>query len=147
MALACRIEARWGAVAKGVAVGIRGFTLIELLVVVTLIGLITMIALPRFTGAREKAHRSQAMTDLRSLVTAQEAYWADTKAYADDVALLTQFNQTPEVVITILETAGNGWSAEATHNSDSDIKCGFYTGPVTAPVVTGIEEGTVKCEK
>ncbi len=147
MALACLIEARRGCVAKGVAVGKRGFTLIELLVVVTLIGLITMIALPRFTGARMRAHRSQAITDLRSLVTAQEAYWADAKIYADDIALLTEFNRTPEVVITILETAGNGWSAEATHNSDSDIKCGFYTGPVTPPSVTGIVEGTVTCEK
>jgi prepilin-type N-terminal cleavage/methylation domain-containing protein len=147
MALPGRIEARRGAVAKGVAVGKRGFTLVELLVVVTLIGLITMIALPRFTGARQRAHRSQAITDLRTLVTAQEAYWADTKLYADEVALLTEFNQTPEVLITVLETTGNGWSAQATHNSDSDIKCGFYTGPVTPPAVTGIEEGTVSCEK
>jgi len=134
-------------VARGLAVGVRGFTLIELLVVVTLIGLITMIALPRFTGARQKAHRSQAITDLRSLVTAQEAYWADNKVYADDIDFLTEFNRTPEVVITILETAGNGWSAEATHNSDADIKCAFYTGPVTPPAVTGIEEGSVECEK
>ncbi|NIN72024.1 MAG: prepilin-type N-terminal cleavage/methylation domain-containing protein [Gemmatimonadetes bacterium] len=141
------MKARRGGAAKRLAVGVRGFTLIELLVVVTLIGLITMIALPRFTGAREKAHRSQAITDLRSLVTAQEAYWADNKLYADNVAVLTEFNQTPEVVITILETTGNGWSAEATHNSNSDIKCGFYTGPVTAPAVTGIVEGTVTCEK
>lgn len=147
MELAHRMDTRRVAVARGLAVGIRGFTLIELLVVVTLIGLITMIALPRFTGAREKAHRSQAITDLRSLVTAQEAYWADNKSYADDVTKLTEFNTTPEVVITILETAGNGWSAEATHNSDSDIKCGFYTGPVTPPVVTGIQEGTVQCER
>ncbi len=147
MELAHRMKARRGGAAKRLAVGVRGFTLIELLVVVTLIGLITMIALPRFTGAREKAHRSQAITDLRSLVTAQEAYWADNKLYADNVAVLTEFNQTPEVVITILETTGNGWSAEATHNSNSDIKCGFYTGPVTAPAVTGIVEGTVTCEK
>jgi prepilin-type N-terminal cleavage/methylation domain-containing protein len=147
MELGRRIEARRGAAARGLAVGVWGFTLIELLIVVTLIGLITMIALPRFTGARQKAHRSQAITDLRSLVTAQEAYWADNKVYADDIALLTEFNRTPEVVITILETAGNGWSAEATHNSDADIKCGFYTGPVTPPAVTGIKEGTVDCER
>lgn len=147
MVLAHRIQARRGTVARGLAVGTPGFTLIELLIVVVLIGLITLIALPRFTGAREKAHRSQAITDLRSLVTAQEAYWADFKTYADDMAFLTEFNQTPEVVITILETAGNGWSAEATHNSDADIKCGFYTGPVTAPVISGIKEGRVECEQ
>lgn len=62
------------------------------------------------------------------------------------MAFLTEFNRTPEVVITILETTGNGWSAEATHNSDEDIKCAFYTGPVTPPVITGIKEGRVECE-
>jgi prepilin-type N-terminal cleavage/methylation domain-containing protein len=146
MELSHRTEASRGIVAKGLAVGIRGFTLIELMIVVTLIGLITMIALPRFSGAREKAHRAQAITDLRTLVSAQEAYWADNRAYADDIALLTEFNHTPEVVITILETTGNGWSAEVTHNSNADIKCGFYTGPVTPPVVAGIKEGRIECE-
>ena len=145
MALASRIEAREGSAARGSAVGTRGFTLIELLVVVILIGLITMIALPRFTGSRKKAHRSQAATDLRSLVTAQESYWADNGDYATDVNLL-DFNQTPNVVITILETAGNGWSAEVTHSSYASIKCGFYTGPVTPPAVPGIVEGRVECE-
>jgi prepilin-type N-terminal cleavage/methylation domain-containing protein len=144
MALARRIEARRGAAVKSVAVGNRGFTLIELLIVVVLIGLITLIALPRFTGAREKAHRSQAATDLRSLVAAQESYWAEYKIYADDVNLL-EFNQTPEVVITILETSGNGWSAKVTHNSNADIECAFYTGPVTPPAVPGIKEGRVEC--
>jgi prepilin-type N-terminal cleavage/methylation domain-containing protein len=144
MELSHRIEARRGTVARGSAVGIQGFTLIELLIVVVLIGLITLIALPRFSGAREKAHRSQAITDLRSLVTAQEAYWADTESYADDIALL-EFNQTPEVIVTILETTGNGWSATVTHNSDEDIECAFYTGPVTPPVIPGIKEGRVEC--
>lgn len=147
MTLVCRTKSRRGAILKSAAAGIRGFTLVELLVVITLIGLIAAIALPRFSGTREKAHRAQAITDLRSLVTAQEAYWGDHRIYADDVSQLTEFNQTPQVVITIVETAGNGWSAQATHNSDSDIKCGFYTGPVTPPAVTGIVEGSVVCEK
>jgi prepilin-type N-terminal cleavage/methylation domain-containing protein len=144
MKLVRRLGARRGTVARALAVGVRGFTLIELMIVVTLIGLITLIALPRFTGAREKAHRSQAVTDLRSLVTAQESYWADSKTYADDVANL-DFNQTPEVVITILETTGNGWSAKVTHNSDDDIECAFYTGPVTPPAIAGIKEGRIEC--
>lgn len=144
MEQAHRIKSRRETSARGLAVGIRGFTLIELLIVVVLIGLITMIALPRFSGAREKAHRSQAITDLRSLVNAQEAYFADTRTYADDVALL-DYNQTQEVVITILETTGNGWSAKVTHNSDADIECAFYTGPVTPPAIPGILEGRVEC--
>lgn len=145
MQLSRRINALFAATVRTGAASLKGFTLIELLVVVTLIGLITLIALPRFTGARQKAYRSQALTDLRSLITAQEAYWDNTKSYADDVALLDDFNQTPNVVITILETAGNGWSAKATHDSDDTIECGFYTGPVTPPGIPGIQEGRVEC--
>ena len=125
---------------------LRGFTLIELMIVVTLIGLITLIALPRFNGARQQAHRTQVLTDLRSLVVAQEAYWDNAGLYADDVAQLTEFNRTPNVVIEILETAGNGWSTKGTHDSDSEIECGIYTGPVTAPGIPGIKEGTVACK-
>ncbi len=125
---------------------LRGFTLIELMIVVTLIGLITVIALPRFNGARQHAHRTQVLTDLRSLVAAQEAYWDNTKFYADDVAQLTEFNRTNNVVIEILETAGNGWSAKGTHDSDSEIECGFYPGEVTAPGIPGIKEGSVACK-
>ncbi len=125
---------------------LRGFTLIELMIVVTLIGLITVIALPRFNGARQHAHRTQVLTDLRSLVAAQEAYWDNTKFYADDVAQLTEFNRTNNVVIEILETAGNGWSAKGTHDSDDEIECGFYTGEVTAPGIPGIKEGSVACK-
>lgn len=146
MKSAKRQSARRRGVARDTAVGVWGFTLIELLVVVTLIGLIAAIALPRFTGARRRAHRTQAITDLRSLVTAQEAYWSDAKVYADNISQLTQFNQTPQVIITILETTGNGWSAQATHNSDSNIKCAFYTGPVAPPAIAGIKEGIVHCE-
>jgi hypothetical protein len=48
-------------------------------------------------------------------------------------------------VITILETTGNGWSAKVTHNSDEDIECAFYTGPVTPPAIAGIKEGRIEC--
>ena len=57
--------------------GRRGFTLIELLVVVTLIGILALIALPKFTGTRKKAYRSQMQADLRTLVNSQEAYFDD----------------------------------------------------------------------
>ncbi len=124
--------------------GARGFTLIEIMIVVVIIGVLALIALPRFGSTREKAYRSQMQTDLRSIVVAQEAYFDLNLAYAPDVSLL-DFNKTPAVTISILETAGNGWSAKATHTAIPD-ECGFYTGPVSPPAGIPIpDQGIIAC--
>ncbi len=123
----------------------RGFTLIELLVVVTLIGILALIALPKFTGTRKKAYRSQMQADLRTLVNSQEAYFDDAGAYTDNLSLLT-FNPTPTVTIQILETNGSGWSAKATHLNNTTLLCGIYLGSVTPPPgLTLPGEGVVGC--
>jgi prepilin-type N-terminal cleavage/methylation domain-containing protein len=129
-----------------VKAGPRGFTLIELLIVVVIIGLLAAIALPRFANTRDRAHRSQVQTDLRTLVTAQEAYFDLSHEYATDVAQL-QYNNSPGVQVQIIETAANGWSASATHASAPTVECAVYVGPVSAPtgVVPGITEGVIAC--
>ena len=121
-----------------------GFTLIELLIVIVMIGIIVLIALPRFTGAREKAYRAQMQTDLRTLVTAQEAYYEANLAYADNISLL-QVNQTPLVTLEVLETDGTGFSAKASHTAVT-IECGLYVGDVTPPSGVGVTaEGVIGC--
>lgn len=122
----------------------RGFTLVELLVIVTIIGLLAIIAIPKFTGARDKAHRTAMMSDLRNLVTAEEAYFERNMAYTNNVAQL-EFTVSDNVTIEVLEVAGNGWSAKATH-ANTDYECGVYFGSTTPPAGIPIpEEGIVGC--
>ena len=52
----------------------KGFTLIELLIVVVIIGILASIAIPKFANTKEKAYIASMKSDLRNLITAQEAY-------------------------------------------------------------------------
>ena len=69
----------------------RGFTLIELMIVVVIIGILAGIAIPKFANTKEKAYIASMKSDLRNLVTAQEAYFADSTAYTD----VTDCNRPP----------------------------------------------------
>ena len=60
----------------------KGFTLIELLIVVVIIGILAAIAIPKFAATKDKAKLASIKTDLRNLMTAEEAYFSDYATYA-----------------------------------------------------------------
>jgi len=60
----------------------KGFTLIELLIVVVIIGILAAIAIPKFAATKDKAKLASVKTDLRNMMTAQEAYFSDFQLYA-----------------------------------------------------------------
>ncbi|HVH66846.1 MAG TPA: prepilin-type N-terminal cleavage/methylation domain-containing protein [Gemmatimonadales bacterium] len=120
-----------------------GFTLIELLIVVVIIGLLAAIAIPKFGNTKEKAYIASMKTDLRNLMTAEEAYFADSLAYTDQ----TDCNNPPApgAVPWCPSTAntidqfrlGNkqqgGWSARVT-NANTAVSCAIYVGGIPNPV-------------
>ena len=59
----------------------KGFTLIELLIVVVIIGILAAIAIPKFAATKDKAKLASIKSDLRNLMTAQEAYFSDNATY------------------------------------------------------------------
>ena len=59
----------------------KGFTLIELLVVVAIIAILAAVAIPQYAKYRTKAYNSAALSDLRNVETALEAYYADNEQY------------------------------------------------------------------
>src|SRR5216117_3323752 len=66
-----------------------GFTLIEMLIVLVIIGVLAAIAIPKFGNTKEKAYIATMKSDLRNLVTAEEAYFADSVAYTEQTDCTT----------------------------------------------------------
>lgn len=58
-----------------------GFTFIELLVAVSIITLLTSIAVTRFTGSQQRVHDARRIADLAQIRTALELYRADNGFY------------------------------------------------------------------
>ncbi len=78
----------------------RGFTLIELLVVILIIGLLAVIAMPKYSRARERAYDAAAVEDMHNLITMCEAYFADNMAYPENIDDLGQVSLSRGVVVT-----------------------------------------------
>jgi type II secretion system protein G len=121
----------------------KGFTLIELLIVVVIIGILAAIAIPKFANTKEKAYVASMKSDLRNLVTAEEAYFSDNTSYTNSTASPMQFNASAGVTVAITSADGKGWAATAYHNATTKT-CGIFIGTATPPV-SGANEGEPKC--
>ena len=104
----------------------KGFTLIELLVTVAIIGILASIAIPQFADYKKRAFNSRAQSDLRNIITSQEAYYSDNEEYAscfssiECEALLPGFNASEGVLVDSSEDSG-GHRATSAHCKGDNV--------------------------
>src|SRR5260370_437934 len=91
----------------------KGFTLIELLIVVVIIGILAAIAIPKFANTKEKAYIASMKSDLRNLITAEEAYFADSVKYSATIgASGVIFTQSTGTTLQVVALTADGSTAK-----------------------------------
>lgn len=69
----------------------EGFTLIELLIVIVILGILAAIVIFSVKGITDSAHKNSCKSDLQSVNTAIEGYYAQNGVYADTTAQLAPY--------------------------------------------------------
>src|SRR5690606_24098973 len=85
------------------------------------------IAIPKFANTKEKAYIATMKADLRNLVTAQEAYFADNSAYTTSLAT-TQYQPSSGVAVTVPEVGSGTFRAVASYSGGTTRTCTMAVG-------------------
>ncbi len=120
----------------------KGFTLIELLIVVVIIGILAAIAIPKFAATKDKAKLAGVKTDLRNIMTAQEAYFSDNQVYS---SALSNLNFSPSGANTgSIAGASNGYTATINNPTISTgiTQCTVQVGAGATSTIDGV----IRCQ-
>ena len=107
---------------------IRGFTLIELLVVLSIIALLSSIALPRYLGALDKARETALAENLRVLRVSLDRFRADKARWPKRLEELVEQKYVAQVPVDPVTELATTWVIVAPQEADeegvADVKSG-----------------------
>lgn len=103
--------------------GTHGFTLLELLVSLSIVGILSAIAIPEYRAYQRRAFDIRALGDLRTVALAEEAYFMNSEKYINcqnstcaDLPGVAKLSQG----VTLSVSAGDeSFTADASHAKGS----------------------------
>jgi prepilin-type N-terminal cleavage/methylation domain-containing protein len=117
----------------------KGFTLIELLIVVVIIGILAAIAIPKFANTKSKAYITAMKSDLRNLVTAEEAFFSDSSHYTVMDTVKLHYQKSTGTTLPVVVIGAGFWSATNSHTQLAGKVCGIAINTQNVTVTTAAE--------
>ena len=127
-------------------------TLLELLIVVTIVGILTGIALPSWNSQVQKARRADARNTLMLIQVEQEKYRADNGSYASSMSALglSAYGSTSRnyYTVSIVSSSAVAFVASAAPNTTGGQKgdsCGTFAINQSGPDESGSYASLTDC--
>jgi hypothetical protein len=108
--------------------------------------LIAVIVIPKFAcGCGEDSHKALVKSDLRNLVTAEEAFFADSTRYGYNRDLGTNYAATTGDSIAVQFASAKGFRAIGWHANYPGTRCGVWVGVAPPDGMHGAAESEPRC--